>query len=99
VPANDSVTGHRLATKNVVVLFTDIAPIPGDLEERVNVRTIGEGQALFFRDGRELHGRWQKHSMLDGLEFWDNRGRHLALDPGATWIEVVPPGAVRVGSK
>jgi hypothetical protein len=99
VLAIDRLTGRQLTAKNVVVLFADMALIPGDPEQRITVRSIGGGRAMFFRDGHSLHGRWQKRSMLDTLHFWDNRGRQLALDPGVTWIEVVPPGSVRVGSK
>lgn len=97
--AVDANTRRRLAAKNVIVLFARIAPIPNDPDLRVDISAIGHGRALIFRDGWETAGTWRKRSILDAVHFWDNRGRTVALDAGPTWIEVVTPGAVRLGGR
>jgi hypothetical protein len=94
-PFDDRDTGAQITVNNVVVLFTSITPIPGDKQGRLKVVALGGGQATYFRDGQAVQGRWAKRSVLAPLRLLDDRGRPIALDPGTTWIEVVPPGAVR----
>jgi hypothetical protein len=94
-PFDDRDTGAQITVNNVVVLFTSISPIPRDNQGRLNVVALGSGQSTYFRDGQAVQGRWAKRSALAPLRLLDDRGRPIALDPGTTWIEVVPPGAVR----
>jgi hypothetical protein len=96
-PVIDGLTETQIEPRNVVVMVTRIAPIPGDPQGRIRVRVIGRGRAYYLRDGRIVWGHWTKRSRLDPIHFWDNKGRTIAFDPGQTWIDVVPPGAVRIG--
>jgi hypothetical protein len=96
-PVIDALTESQIEPKNVVVLVTRIAPIVGDPQGRVHVRVIGRGRAFYLRDGRIVWGHWTKRSRLDPIHFWNNKGRKIAFDPGLTWIDIVPPGAVRIG--
>jgi hypothetical protein len=95
-PCLDANTGRQVAPSNVVVLYTDISPISGDPEGRVQVRTTGAGQAIYLRDGHVEHGIWIKRSLLDPLRFRDHRGRPYAFAPGSTWIDVTAPGDAHV---
>jgi hypothetical protein len=96
-PVIDQLTDTQIEPKNVIVMVTRITPLVGDLQGRLNVQVIGRGRAYYLRDGRIVWGHWTKRSRLDPIHFWDNKGRKFAFDPGMTWIDVVPRGAVRIG--
>jgi hypothetical protein len=97
--AIDQVTGQQLEPKNVAVLTTAVVPIAGDPAGRLSVYAVGHGPALYLQDGRIIHGRWRKKAVGNPIQFWDNSGRPFAFNRGQTWIEVVPPGAVRTGRR
>lgn len=58
---------------------------------RLAVTTVGSGQALVFRSGKVIVGRWQKKSTLGRTEWLDEAGAPVLLSPGKIWVEVVPP--------
>ncbi|MBI4122278.1 MAG: DUF3048 domain-containing protein [Parcubacteria group bacterium] len=80
--------GSGISTANVVVLFTNIRVI--DAEGRREVNTEGTGEAWLFRDGTRVDVQWQKDALKDPLRFVDDAGTAVALNPGTTWIEVLP---------
>lgn len=81
--------GGKIQAKNVAVLFTKTGLLDGD-KQRLDVTTIGEGKMLLFRDGTAIVGTWKKPSATDRTKFYDEAGQELALNPGVTWISVVP---------
>lgn len=92
-PHVDADTNRALRPANVVVMKTaDAAPDPnaGPTAESIVIPTLGSGKALFFRDGHVLYGTWHQHDQFAPLRFLDGRGQPIALNPGQTWIEVVP---------
>ena len=52
--------------------------------------TVGHGSALIFRDGRFVHATWKRASVKSGTHYVDDKGRDLALKPGATWVMLQP---------
>jgi hypothetical protein len=84
----DKLNGEQLAPKNIIVLFvpTTLVSFGSGL---LNVEIIGEGEGLFFQDGRAIKGRWQKASADDQFGFTNEEGDELELNRGQTWIEVV----------
>lgn len=52
----------------------------------------GSGQAMLLRDGRLLHGRWSRRSLVELTTFTTETGERMTLAPGNTWIELVPQG-------
>lgn len=93
----DANTGKQIGASNVVILFTSITPIRGDNAGRLHIRDTGSGAALYLIGGRVIHGRWSKRSRVAALRFWHGGHRPVALNPGQTWVEVVPRGGVRFG--
>ncbi|MDP3986168.1 MAG: DUF3048 domain-containing protein [Candidatus Veblenbacteria bacterium] len=85
----DATTNQVLAVKNVVVVFTDIDPIPGDPLLRVNLRTLGQGEARLYTGGKVYQGTWRKTTLDSMLEFVDANGQTLPLQPGNTWIAIL----------
>ncbi|MFA4937080.1 MAG: DUF3048 domain-containing protein [Patescibacteria group bacterium] len=88
-PHQDRITGGTLQAKNVIVMFTDVVPIPRDPRLRVNITTVGSGTAYLFVNGVVYKGLWQKKSLESRTEFVDAGGNFLPLNPGVTWISVV----------
>lgn len=92
VPFVDRLQRTQIAAANVVVLYTDIAPIASDPEERVSVRATGRGRATVFQDGRVVRASWSKANRLAPLRITDRSGRPIRFNPGQTWIEVTSSG-------
>jgi len=60
-----------------------------DEKGRRHLRTIGEGNAIVFQDGRAIETTWKKPSRTQRLRFHDANGNEIAMNAGKTWIEVV----------
>lgn len=98
IPFVDRSTGRQIAPKNVLVLMTRVALIPNDPVGRVSVAAIGSGNATLFQNGHAVHGTWSKSSTSSPLVLIRSDGAPMALIPGQTWIEVVPPGDLTTAS-
>lgn len=85
----DATNNKILTVKNVVVLLTDIDPIPGDPLLRVELRTLGRGEARVYTGGRVYSGTWRKNSPDSLIELVDSTGIPLPLQPGNTWFSVL----------
>jgi hypothetical protein len=84
----EDLEGSEIAAANVVVIFTQVLVI--DEVGRREVRTEGDGNAWLFRDGKRFDVRWKKDSRKEPLTFVTEDGSDVALNPGQTWVEVVP---------
>jgi len=90
----DANSSRAEAPSNVVVLFTQVTPDPDPFTPgSINVETMGAGQALYFYDGHVVKGSWQKADVGAPLVLLDAQGQAQSLDPGQTWIEVLPAGS------
>jgi hypothetical protein len=82
-------TKEPLKIKNVIVMLTDITPMPKDPDLKVNITTIGSGKILLFSNGQQYQGYWSKPTITSQLSFTDAKGNPLPLLPGNTWISVL----------
>jgi DUF3048 family protein len=87
--------GSQIQARNVVVMVVRVR-LSTHLDAAGN-RTpeaivTGSGQALLFRDGRLLRGRWSRRSLVELTTFATDTGETMTLAPGNTWIELVPQG-------
>ncbi len=85
----DSSTSTPPAIKNVIILFTDITPIPNDILKRVDMKTTGSGKLMLFAGGQMYEGKWTKTDSDSFFKFQDKDSKDLALTPGKTWISVI----------
>jgi hypothetical protein len=93
VPAKDKNTGIQIQPKNVIVQFEQMKPGTSTAGEQMVVMTdIGSGNALVFQDGKAIKARWSKTSRTSLTKITDESGNDIQLNPGQTWIEVVPVG-------
>ncbi|MGH9089348.1 MAG: DUF3048 domain-containing protein [Acidimicrobiales bacterium] len=89
-------TGNQNSAANVVVQFvhTTLGPwlenSTGGLEVQANLSTNASGQALVFRNGVEVKGKWSRSSLSQPTQFTTTSGSTISLQPGDTWVELVP---------
>jgi hypothetical protein len=87
-PADD----RRVAPTNVVLLFHKFR-IDTKIERghsRPDIRTLGSGDALVFREGRVVKATWSKERDTTATIITDADGKEIPLVRGQTFIQVVP---------
>lgn len=89
-------TQSQVRSNNVVVLYAkhEKTNIIEDSNNAVSVMIslTGQGDAVFFRDGQMIRGKWQRKNEQEFFNFSDASGKSYALKPGNTWFEIVPLG-------
>lgn len=58
---------------------------------REQMATLGSGKAYIFQDGTMVEGTWHKPDKISQIEFRNEKGISVALNPGQTWISVTAP--------
>jgi hypothetical protein len=99
-PHRDANTGEQVTAANVVLIYAhhqeDLGIVEsewqGNLDFSIEIQIWTLGPAAILRDGRVLHGYWNRWEEEDMLSFWaDEAGTEpLYLKPGNTWFQVVP---------
>ncbi|TAN57734.1 DUF3048 domain-containing protein, partial [Patescibacteria group bacterium] len=84
-------SGDAIRAKNVLVAYTKTTLAD---KERLAMETVGEGEALIFRDGEAIKGKWKKLSAKDRLKFYDSDDQEVKLNAGTSWVEIVPTDRV-----
>ncbi len=79
--------GNEIDAQNVVVLLTDVDVI--DTVGRRQIRTVGQGTAYLFQDGKKTKVVWKKPTSSERLRFYDQNDVEVEMNPGKTWIEVI----------
>jgi hypothetical protein len=97
VATTDAATGDPVAPTNVVVLSVPFNPLnDGSGHGRLDAGLVGEGEALVFRAGELVRGRWRKTAFDAPTELLlpasGERTTPIALVPGQTFVQVVPTG-------
>ncbi len=84
----DRNNNSAVETETVVVMETDSVFISKDY---MNVRVVGEGNAVIYQNGMKTSGKWKKDpAQLDSkLFFYYSDGREIEFVPGKIWIEIV----------
>jgi len=96
-PHMEALTKEQIAASNVIMLYaehrkTDI--VEDSLgSTAIDIYIQGSGRAQVCRDGVVIEGRWSQPAAGALVEFYDESGQIIALKPGKTWIQLVPPDA------
>jgi hypothetical protein len=91
--------GQQLASNNVIVQVINYTidgyasgegvvpapPIPKG-------QSVGSGSVTILTGGTAIHGTWSKASPTAVTLYADSAGQPIALAPGRTWVELLPPG-------
>jgi hypothetical protein len=89
-PHKDRETGAQLSPDVVIVLKTPHS-FAVDSANHTVIETIGTGEALIFQNGDAIKSTWKKSSRTAQITFTDVNDKVVALNPGQTWITVMPP--------
>jgi hypothetical protein len=107
-PSNDvdTLNNQPVTTTNVIIQivsykFGAYAESPGGTGD-VESQTVGSGSGYVLRNGRVIKVTWHRAGLADPTTFTDSRGRPVTLQPGRTWVELLPytaaklPGAITI---
>ena len=91
----DGATGEVIAAKNVVVIGTEVHfttdyGLGPAGSPKLFMQLVGSGQASVFRDGRREDVTWIRPDVFDVFQFRNAAGEAVRLEPGQTWIHIVP---------
>lgn len=89
-PHVDRGASRQITTDNVIIQKVPVEGYYRSGYGRLIINIIGEGEALFFRDGRAFSGKWRKESRASQTEWLDEAGAPFILKPGTVWVEIVP---------
>jgi hypothetical protein len=86
--------GGRITATNVIVMKVVVYPSPyveDPTGAHENLITLtGSGPAQIFRNGAVITGTWNRPSLTDNTRYLDTAGHVVKLNPGTTWVELVP---------
>lgn len=88
IEQKDKNNDQSIVVKNVIVQFADTGLIAGE-DERLEIKTIGEGKALIFLDGQVIDGTWKKENRGNRTTFYDNKNEEVKFNRGSTWVNLV----------
>ncbi len=88
-PHIDGDDGEQISVKNVIILFTDIALIPGDTAGRLTVETVGEGRGYYITNGEVKEIVWSRSHNRAPVSLKYADGTELVINCGKTFINVV----------
>ena len=88
--------GAQTVAANVVIMTVQTSNGPwvenseGGLEVQVN--SLGSGPLLVMRDNTAIAGTWTRSSLTQPATLTAANGTPITLQPGNTWVELVPSG-------
>ncbi len=88
--------GVQNTAANVVVEYVQISYGPwvenseGALEVQAALYPNASGNAIIFRGGQAIHGTWHRAALGSPTQFVNAYGQPIPLQPGQTWVELVP---------
>lgn len=86
----DAVTAKQLTAVNIIVQFTGTKVIDGEGRQKVSM--VGRGTGYLFTGGQRYQLKWAKDNLQSATRYILAGGGELRLNPGQTWIQVVPLG-------
>jgi len=79
--------GGEIIAKNLVFMRTNKKVI--DDYGRLQVKTLGSGEAIVYLDGLSIPAEWRRSSSGERTRFFEKEsGLEIAFNSGTTWIEV-----------
>lgn len=87
-PHLDEVSKVQLTAKNIIVQKAITKVI--DSEGRKEISLVGKGRGFFITKGEIREITWEKKSRRAITRFFYEEGEEIRLNPGVTWIEVIP---------
>lgn len=97
-PHMERITGKQLTARNIIIQMVQNNTISGDTKDRQDLKDIGSGKGWFITGGKAVEIKWSKSSRSERTVYTDGSGKEIKLNPGQTWIQVIPVrGQVVIG--
>lgn len=87
--SEDSDADAQVRVTNVLVQHVRSRVVPGDVEGRREVNTVGSGSGYLASNGGIVTVRWERDSHNTPTRWYFANGMPLQLTPGSTWINVL----------
>lgn len=88
----DAVSGNEITSKNIIIQKVERSPVITEINENGwSMKTIGEGTATIFLNGKKIDATWKKLDRNGITNFYDSNGMLVKFVPGVRWYEIVPP--------
>ena len=89
-----SQTGECLTAKNIIIMpVRNYNLQDGENKGRQEVNTVGSGSGKYITNGKAIDITWSKASRSAKTTYSDLSGNELILNPGNTYVQVVPLGS------
>lgn len=85
----DQLTNEPLRAHTVVVQFVATSLVD-QATGRLDMQTVGTGEAVIFVDGQRIDGTWKKSDEGARTRFYNKQDEEVKFNAGTIWIEVVP---------
>ncbi len=88
--------GAQNQTPNVVVQYVQVSYGPwvenseGGLEVQADLYPNASGTAMIYRNGTAFQATWHRSTLGSPTQFVNAFGVPIPLEPGTTWVELVP---------
>ncbi len=92
-PHIDRETHKQLSAENIIIQKAKTMVIPGDDAGRLNIQLVGKGEGYYISKGNCIKITWEKKSRKGYTYFYDTKNKEITLNPGTTWIQIVPYNA------
>ena len=93
-PHLDGNTNQQLAVDNVIIQVVphEVTDIVEDAlgSRSIRLNLFGSGRAIVVRNGLAFEGTWRSETRGDLPRFFDLSGNEVPLQPGKSWISIVP---------
>ncbi len=93
-PQMERVSEEQLKAENIIVQITKAYMIDGDAKGRMEVKTVGQGKGYYITHGKKINIKWSKASRSKPTIYTLEDGTPLKLNPGQTWIQIMPSSGV-----
>ncbi len=77
----------EIRAHNLIIQYTDFEIL--DEKLRLNIKTLGRGEAIICQDGICRKGFWKKDSPRTRTRYYYKNGEEVKFNSGTTWIEVM----------
>lgn len=84
----DEIDQSQISAKNLIIQY--VATKVVDDAGRLDLELVGSGEGYFLTDGVKIPITWNKESRKGRTVYKDVSGKEITLNPGNTWIQIVP---------
>lgn len=89
----DRNTNEVIRAKNIIILFVQNKTIEGDKYGRQQLYTTGSGKGYYISNGVKQDIIWVKTFRTSKTKYLDENNNEITINPGQTWIQIVPVDA------